>query len=68
MSQWMDELPKTCDFCGDPLEVTDIFYDFKSHSGVWGIGCEDCFRRYGNGLGVGKGQRYRCKDGIKIGG
>lgn len=31
-------------------------YDFKSRMGPWMYGCEECFHRYGFGLGTGKGQ------------
>lgn len=32
-------------------------YDGKTNMGPWAYMCEDCFQRFGVGLGTGKGQR-----------
>lgn len=40
-----------CDFCKAPAE-----YDGKTRFGPWAYMCEKCFREYGSGLGVGRGQ------------
>lgn len=32
-------------------------YDFRTLQGLWMYGCEECYRAYGRGLGVGLGQR-----------
>ena len=40
-----------CAFCGDLAK-----YDGKTLKGPWGYMCEKCFKLYGVGLGVGKGQ------------
>jgi hypothetical protein len=44
----------TCDF--DPVHGK-AHYDGKTHMGPWANMCEDCFKAYGSGLGLGKGQR-----------
>jgi hypothetical protein len=41
-----------CDFCGKPAK-----YDGKTKMGPWADMCETCFRKYGVGLGTGKGQK-----------
>lgn len=43
-------------------KITKVFIDGKTKSGAWGFMCEKCHKRYGYGLGIGKGQRY-VRDG-----
>lgn len=45
------KLPE-CDFCGETAE-----YDGRTKAGPWGYMCGECFKLYGTGLGLGKGQR-----------
>lgn len=40
-----------CDFCGE-----EAHYDGKTKLGPWGNMCRGCFRKYGIGLGLGRGQ------------
>ena len=47
-----------CDFCGDTAH-----YDGNTKLGPWGNMCEGCFRKYGVGLGLGRGQELVVKDG-----
>ena len=47
-----------CDFCtqrGIPYQAAH--YDCKTIYGPWANMCEEHFRAYGRGLGLGKGQR-----------
>jgi hypothetical protein len=37
----------------------DASHDFKTRAGPWSYGCPTCFRTYGQGLGLGKGQRLK---------
>ena len=42
----------TCDICNkQPAK-----YDGKTIMGPWAYMCEECFKVYGEGLGLGKGQ------------
>ena len=60
--EWRGENPIACDICGHKFGTNDkSFYDFKTKMGPWGIGCQSCFQKYGNGLGTGCGQRYNLK-------
>jgi len=43
---------KKCDFCGDTAK-----YDGRTKLGPWAYMCQECFKRHGIGLGLGKGQR-----------
>lgn len=40
-------------------------YDAKTVFGWWANLCEECFRRFGTGLGLGKGQELIVEDGDK---
>jgi len=42
-----------CDVCGKRKCV----YDAKTRLGPWAFLCEECYKVYGIGLGVGRGQR-----------
>ena len=61
--KWSSTLPTTCDLCKGKLKKE--FVDGRTKLGPWGIMCNGCFKIYGVGLGVGKGQRYSIK-GIKL--
>lgn len=52
------ELPQ-CDFCRqNPLIKWQVaHYDCKTKMGPWANLCEEHFRKYGVGLGLGKGQK-----------
>jgi len=41
----------SCDFCGNTAR-----YDGKTHQGPWANMCPTCFKKYGVGLGLGRGQ------------
>ncbi len=41
-----------CDIC----KVRPPKYDGKTRMGPWAYMCEKCFKAYGVGLGLGKGQ------------
>lgn len=48
-----------CDFCGKPAT-----HDGKTKMGPWAYMCDDHFKRYGVGTGLGKGQQL-VKDKLK---
>lgn len=51
-----------CDVCRGPFG--NVMYDARTQSGQWGNLCQGCFKQHGEGLGEGKGQKYRRqKDG-----
>jgi hypothetical protein len=37
-------------------------YDGKTRMGPWGYMCEECFEKFGVGLGVGRGQRLILRE------
>lgn len=51
----VSELPK-CDFCGETAQ-----YDGKTRLGPWADMCSRCFKTYGVGLGLGRGQKLILK-------
>jgi len=52
-----------CDICHhNGKEDIPAIYDAKTTYGMWAYLCEDCFRRIGRGLGIGKGQKLRKED------
>ena len=53
---WIGDIPKKCDLCGDRLVGT--FVDGKTVTGSWAIMCDYCYVLHGAGLGAGKGQLY----------
>lgn len=58
-----------CDMCKGSFG--SVMYDARTRTGQWGNLCQACFRRYGSGLGTGKGQMYtKQADGrwLKTGG
>lgn len=62
-SYWMSPAPERCDL--NPSHVIkDGFVDGKTKMGPWANMCAACAKRYGVGLGTGRGQRYeRQADG-----
>jgi hypothetical protein len=54
----VEELPP-CNFIHDKPEPA--LYDGKTIHGPWAFMCEEHFRMYGTGLGMGKGQRLVVK-------
>ena len=56
-SQWIGDVPKTCNLCGRTLGT--VFIDGNSRAGGWAIMCGDCHKYHGYGLGVGRGQMYK---------
>ena len=54
----VDQLPN-CDFCKqNPLiPYQAAHYDGKTKMGPWAYMCEEHFKQYGVGLGLGKGQK-----------
>ena len=53
----IDVLP-ACDFC----KTNEAKYDGRTTLGPWAYMCQSCFRIYGVGLGLGKGQRLVLND------
>ena len=45
----------TCDIC----KLNQAKYDCKTKQGPWANLCETCFKIYGTGLGLGKGQKIK---------
>jgi hypothetical protein len=65
--KWIGSEPVRCDICGHRYTPADrFFFDFRTRSGSWALGCESCFNRYGCGLGVGNGQKYDLKTRLKV--
>lgn len=62
--KWLGTPPEKCDLCHKPL--TQQFVDGATVYGPWGILCAVCHKRYGRGLGTGRGQRYDLKTLEKI--
>lgn len=64
--RWVGKIPLKCDICGGP--IYEGFVDGRiQDAGCWANMCLQCHRRYGVGLGLGKGQKYNMK-GEKIDG
>lgn len=61
---WVSPAPKQCDLVGvvsgghDNIAVLGEFVDGRTMMGSWANMCATCHRRFGVGLGTGKGQRY----------
>ena len=54
--------PKGCEVCQQP--IAEQFIDGATKWGPWGDMCPACHRRFGFGLGLGKGQLYtKQRDG-----
>jgi len=55
---WIGSFPRSCDICCN--QITTNFVDGIIVRGGcgWAIVCVECHKKYGFGLGVGKGQKY----------
>jgi len=53
--------PHYCDFCGDGGGKVEAEYDAKTVMGPWAEMCGKHYRQYGEGLGLGMGQRLILK-------
>jgi hypothetical protein len=69
--RWISEMPTQCDV-GKYILHTDHslvgkpFVDGRvAGSSSWAIMCLDCHKKYGAGLGTGKGQKYNA-EGEKV--
>ncbi|MEO0126303.1 MAG: hypothetical protein ABIL44_00965 [candidate division WOR-3 bacterium] len=52
----VDSLP-VCDFC----KKRPAKYDGRTNLGPWAYMCKTCFKVYGVGIGLGKGQKLVLK-------
>ena len=55
--KWVGSPPDVCDTCDKP--ITSTFVDGATIMGPWGNMCLGCHRKFGVGLGTGKGQLFR---------
>lgn len=53
---WQGPPPDKCDLCDKPL--TQAFVDGMTTVGPWAMMCLSCHKKYGFGLGTGRGQKY----------
>lgn len=53
---WIGSAPQQCDIDQTPL--VDEFVDGATRTGPWANMCPECFKKFGIGLGVGRGQHY----------
>jgi hypothetical protein len=59
--KWDGTWPSQCCFCNRDLKEFDYFVDgccAGIYEGHWGLMCPEDHKRYGYGLGVGRGQKY----------
>ncbi len=54
--KWLGSSPTQCDVCRGGIHSR--FIDGKVDRGGWAILCPLCHAKFGNGLGVGRGQAY----------
>jgi len=56
--KWLSNYDK-CDICNNQIKnKVKWFVDGKTKSGAWALMCPSCFKKFGVGLGTGKGQKY----------
>ena len=55
-----------CELCQKDISKLS-FVDGKTRMGPWGIMCLECHKKYGVGLGLGKGQQYDAS-GVRVAG
>jgi len=57
--RWLSPVNE-CDLCDKPLKDEDYFVDGQTRfiCGPWALMCPACHETHGNGLGLGKGQKY----------
>lgn len=53
----VSELPK-CDICRQYSIIQPAQYDSRLKNGVWANVCKSHFRKFGTGLGLGRGQKF----------
>lgn len=52
-----------CDLCNQRgALLTPAKYDGKTKIGPWAFMCDECFSKWGVGLGIGKGQKIKEQD------
>lgn len=52
---------RKCDICGKEIKEGRL-YDARTTHDCWATMCNDCYVRYGVGVGNGKGQRYELNE------
>ncbi len=57
-----------CDMCKKELSKSKFFVDGMTNMGPWAVMCDDCYPKWGVGIGAGWGQQYEGKTFNKIGG
>jgi hypothetical protein len=62
--KWESDLPFRCEVCDAILG--EYFIDGSVNGGKWALMCEKCHKQHGDGLGVGKGQKYLTEDGTGV--
>ena len=53
-----------CDLCHKVLK--DTYIDGKTKQGPWAYMCLSCYKAFGVGLGLGKGQVFDVKTGEQL--
>jgi hypothetical protein len=60
--RWVGGDPSICEICKRSVEGT--FVDGKTTMGPWATMCVPCHKKWGVGIGTGRGQKYeRQADG-----
>jgi hypothetical protein len=62
---WMGQT-ETCDICKQDLKSGNTFYDARTKMGPWALCCQECFKEYGVGVGLGVGQEYSAETNEKL--
>ena len=55
-NSWVGDPPDRCQLCD--CEITDAFIDGVVAGAGWAFMCVSCHKKYGVGLGTGRGQHY----------
>ena len=61
---WIGSNPTECQDCTKP--IGSFFIDGKTLMGPWTVMCLLCHEFVGEGLGTGKGQRFRWNEPTKM--
>lgn len=56
---WSPPAPDRCDICQH--RISGSFIDGATSQGLWAIMCINCWRAFGTGFGIGRGQRYNLE-------
>lgn len=56
---WLGDVGETDDF---GVKITDTIIDGATMMGPWALMTPKTFARYGRGLGLGRGQKYRKQE------